>query len=166
MRSSVLSVVLATLFSQAVSGQPAPPASLPSVALPALDRVLRDYERAWRSRDAAKLADLFTEDGFVLSNGSPPVRGRAAIRAAYTDAGGPLALRALAYATEGRVGYVVGGFARSPGEPDTGKFVLALRKEGGRWRIAADMDNSNRGRMAAPTPIPMPAPVTPPSSGE
>jgi hypothetical protein len=101
MRSSVLSVVLATLFSQAVSGQPAPPASLPSVALPALDRVLRDYERAWRSRDAAKLADLFTEDGFVLSNGSPPVRGRAAIRAAYTDAGGPLALRALAYATEG-----------------------------------------------------------------
>ena len=158
------------LFAVAVPafGQdPAPPAPLPSVPLPpALDRVLRDYERAWRARDATALADLFTEDGFVLSNGRPPVRGRAAIRARYADSGGPLALRALAYATEGRVGYIVGGFGASPGEPDTGKFVLAIRMEEGRWQIAADMDNSNRGRMTAPTPSPLPAPVTPPSSAE
>ena len=162
--------VLTLLFATTLPGfgqQSAPPAPLPSVPLPpALDRVLRDYERAWRARDAAALAALFTEDGFVLSNGSPPVRGRAAIRARYADSGGPLSLRALAYATEGWVGYIVGGFGRAPGEPDTGKFVLALRKEGGRWRIAADMDNSNRGRMTAPTPISMPAPVTPPSSAE
>ena len=166
MRSSVISIVLAIIFSEAVSAQSAAPA-LPTVTLPpALDRVLRDYERAWRARDAVALAALFTEDGFVLSNGSPPVRGRAAIRIKYADSGGPLSLRALAYATEGRVGYIVGGFGRAPGEPDTGKFVLALRKEGGRWRIAADMDNSNRGRTTAPTPIPMPAPLTPPSSAE
>jgi ketosteroid isomerase-like protein len=128
--------------------------------------VLRDYERAWRARDATALADLFTEDGFVLSNGRPPVRGRAAIRARYADSGGPLALRALTYATEGRVGYIIGGFAASPGEQDTGKFVLALRREGDRWQIAADMDNSNRGRMTAPTPSPLPATVTSLSSGE
>jgi ketosteroid isomerase-like protein len=161
-----------TLLSFAVAipafGQgPTPIAPLPSIALPpALDRVLRDYERAWRAKDAASLADLFTEDGFVLSNGSPPVRGRAAIRVRYAASGGPLALRAFAYATDGRVGYIVGGFASTPGEPDTGKFVLALRREGGRWQIAADMDNSNRGRMTAPTPSPLPAPVTPPSSAE
>jgi ketosteroid isomerase-like protein len=125
--------------------------------------VLRDCESAWRARDAAALSELFTEDGFVLSNGRPPVRGRAAIRAAYAQSGGPLALRTLAYATEGRVGYIVGGFARSAGEPDTGKFVLALRKEGERWQIAADMDNGNQSRMMAPTPIPMPAPVSPPA---
>ena len=148
--------------------QPAPnPAPLPSVVLPPeLDRVLRDYERAWRARDAAALADLFTEDGFVLSNGVAPVRGRAAIRVKYSNSGGPLALRAFAYSTEGRVGYIVGGFARDPGEPDSGKFVLALRKEGGRWQIAADMDNGNAARMMAPTPIAKPAPVTPPSSAE
>jgi ketosteroid isomerase-like protein len=166
MRSSVVSVFLAIVFSEAVSAQmPAP--ALPDVKLPpALDRVLRDYERAWRARDAAALAALFTDDGFVLSNGSPPVRGRAAIRARYAESGGPLSLRAFAYRTEGRVGYIVGGFGSAPGEPDAGKFVLALRKEEGRWRIAADMDNSNRGRTAAPTPIPIPAPVTPPSSAE
>ena len=158
------------LFAAAIPAfgqQPAPAAPLPSVPLPpALDRVLRDYERAWRARDATALADLFTEDGFVLSNGRPPVRGRAAIRARYADSGGPLALRVLAYAAEGRVGYIVGGFGASPGEPDTGKFVLAIRMEEGRWQIAADMDNSNRGRMTAPTPSPLPAPVTPPGSAE
>jgi hypothetical protein len=34
------------------------------------------------------------------------------------------------------------------------------------WQIAADMDNSNRGRMAAPTPSPTAEPVTPPSPAE
>lgn len=74
---------------------------LPSVELPtALARVLTDYESAWRAKDAAALAALFAEDGFVLSSGVPPVRGRAAIEKHYAGQGGPLSLRALAYATE------------------------------------------------------------------
>jgi ketosteroid isomerase-like protein len=139
-------VLLALFPLPARALQPAPDAPLPSVTLPPeLDRVLRDYERAWQARDAAALAALFTEDGFVLSNGRPPVRGRAAIREAYATGGGPLALRALAFATEGKVGYIIGAFAGGPGQPDSGKFVLALRRgDDGRWQIAADMDNSNR----------------------
>ena len=43
-----------------------------------------------------ELAALFAEDGFVLSSGVPPVRGRAAIRRHYEGQGGPLSLRALA----------------------------------------------------------------------
>jgi hypothetical protein len=86
------SLVILTLLLTAVDpafSQPTPtPAALPSVALPPeLDRVLRDYERAWRARDAAALAELFAENGFVMSNGSPPVRGRAAIRAKYANSG-------------------------------------------------------------------------------
>jgi len=120
------------------------PAPLPSVPLPpALDRVLRDYERAWQAHDANQLSTLFTEDGFVLTNGRPPVRGRQAIRDAYSKAGGPLALRALAYSTEGSVGYIIGAFGRDATN-DSGKFILALRKSGGRWLITADMDNTNR----------------------
>ena len=47
----------------------APAAALPSVKLPrALDRVLRDYERGWRARDAAALAALFAKNGFVMQN--------------------------------------------------------------------------------------------------
>lgn len=118
---------------------------MPSVKLPpALDRVLRDYEKAWQARDAAALAALFTEDGFVLSNGKPAVRGRAAIEQAYSDGGGPLALRALAYSVEKNTGYIIGAYASNAEKPDEGKFILAVKKVKGRWLIAADMDNSNR----------------------
>jgi ketosteroid isomerase-like protein len=131
----------------------------PSVALaPELDRVLRDYEKAWMAGDAAGLAALFTEDGFVLSNGKPPVRGRAAIRAAYAQAGGPLVLRAMAYSVDGSTGYIIGAYGSSKDKPDIGKFVLALRRVDGRWLIAADMDNVNTSSRPAPAPAPAPAP--------
>ena len=110
---------------------------------PELDRVLRDYERAWAAKDARALADLFAEDGFVLSDGRPPVRGREAIRKAYSNAGGPLWLRSLGHATDGAVGYILGVYTHKPDGPLAGKFVLTLRRhEGGPWLIAADMDNS------------------------
>jgi ketosteroid isomerase-like protein len=87
---------------------------------------------------------LFAEDGFVLGNGKAPVRGRANIETAYKGSGGPLSLRALAFATEGNVGYIIGGFARQKDEPDIGKFTLTLRKNpDGRWLIVSDMDNGN-----------------------
>ena len=92
-----LLVPAAPLPAQQVS--PSTPAPLPSVALPAaLDRVLRDYERAWIARDAKALAALFTPDGLLMRPGFAPVRGTAAIEVAYQGAGGPLALRAFAYA--------------------------------------------------------------------
>jgi ketosteroid isomerase-like protein len=131
----------------AAAGAQTPSASRESsIPLPPdLARVLTDYEAAWSGRDAAALARLFSEDGFVLSSDTPPVRGRAQIEKHYTDQGGPLALRALAFATEGSVGYIIGGFARQKGEADVGKFTLTLRKgSGGRWLIFSDMDNSNR----------------------
>ena len=106
--------------------------------------MLTDYETAWRSKDAAALAALFAEDGFVLSSGVPPVRGRAQIQRHYDGQGGPLSLRALAYATKGSIGYIIGGFAREKGQPDIGKFTLTLVKgPGGRWLIQSDMDNGN-----------------------
>jgi len=124
------------------------PANPPSVTLPPeLARVLTDYEAAWQKQDADALAKLFQEDGFVLSQGGPPVRGRDAIRKHYTGKGGPLALRALAFQAEGSVGYIIGGYAMRRGEPDAGKFTLTLRKgQDGRWLIFSDMDNSNARR--------------------
>lgn len=120
---------------------------LPTVTLPPmLDRVLRDYEGRWAAGDANGLAELFTEDGFVLSSGTTPVRGRSAIRERYASAGGALRLRALGYAVGDSVGYIVGAYGYGDGRdvPDRGKFVLALRRAaGGPWRIAADIDNGN-----------------------
>lgn len=119
-------------------------AQTPSVNLPKeLDRVLRDYEKAWTAKDAAALANLFAEDGFVLSSGKPMVRGRAAIEAHYRGSGGPLFLRAVAFSQQGSTGYIIGGFTNQAGGPDGGKFTLTLRKVGPRWLIFSDMDNGN-----------------------
>ena len=148
MRKTMLAISVFFLTAAASVAQQQPADSPePSVKLPAaLARVLTDYEAAWRSRDPVALAALFAEDGFVLPGGRPPVRGRAAIQKYYTGQGGPLSLRAIAFAAEGSVGYIIGGYAEKEGGPDIGKFTLTLRKgAGGRWLIMSDMDSSNRG---------------------
>lgn len=132
--------------------------ALPSVALPPdLERVLRDYERAWRAGDAAALAALFAQDGFVLQSNRPPVRGRAAIRAAYEgQGGGALRLRALAFDSAGAAAYIIGGYRYGDQSDDIGKFTLTLQREPGTpWLIRSDMDNSNappKPRATAPAP--------------
>lgn len=141
-------LIMILLLAAPAAGQPETPAGEPSVKLPRdLARVLTDYEAAWSKRDAAALAGLFAEDGFVLPNGRTPVRGRAAIQKHYTGQGGPLALRAIAYAAEGGVGYIIGGYTETAGKSDIGKFTLTLSKNSdGRWLIMSDMDSPNRRR--------------------
>lgn len=160
MKASLVLVSLLAMatfaWAQAPSDSAAAAMQPPSVQLPPeLARVLTDYEAAWR-KGGAEVAKLFTEDGFVLAGGRPPVRGRTAIAGHYGSGGhGPLALRAFAYATEGSVGYILGGYATERGKPDLGKFTLTLRKApDGRWMIVSDMDNMNRRGPGAPNVSP------------
>lgn len=140
--------------------EPAEVAELADAALPPdLDRVLRDYERAWRAGDAKGIAALFTEDGILLQNYRPPIRGRAAIQAAYEgDRGSPLRLRALAYAAGDTIGYIVGGYRYGDAAHDMGKFTLTLqRTPGNPWLISSDMDSMNASpepQRATDTPAP------------
>ncbi len=120
------------------------PLGQPVVSLPQeLDRVLRDYEAAWRDGDGTRLAALFTEDGMALSSGSLPHRGRKAIAASIRGPGGELQLHAIAWSTSDSVGYIIGGYRYPSSTGPGGKFLLALKRGAdGRWLIAADMDNS------------------------
>lgn len=137
------------LRAQTTSPAPAVAADpLPSVTLPAdLDTVLRNYESAWHANDISKLVSLFTEDGFVLQPGRQPARGREALTKVYTgQAGGKLRLRALAYSAADSLGYIIGAYGYGDAPGDQGKFTLTLRRVGGRWLIASDMDNGNQPR--------------------
>jgi ketosteroid isomerase-like protein len=140
--------VLAAAFPATLSGGQEPlreESALPTVALPPeLARVLTDYEKLWTHRDSAALAALFTEDGIVLSPENPMVLGRSAIERFYRGPGSPLSLRAVAFAMEGSVGYIIGGFSPQASAVDVGKFTLTLRRNAtGRWLIQSDMDNGN-----------------------
>lgn len=147
MRSLLLRIMLLVLGGTSIAAQQAANSQEASITLPpSLARVLTDYERGWKTGDAVALAQLFTEDGFVLSPGQPPVKGRVAIQKLYRGPGAPLSLRAFAYAINGDVAYIVGGYGSASGVPDEGKFTLTLRKRNRRWLIASDMDNENRRR--------------------
>lgn len=150
LKSTVLAIaifgfmLIATPLLAQDNTEPTVPIELPHIELPPqLDRVLRDYERAWRASDAVALASLFAEDGFILQDNQPPVRGRLAIQAVYENqGGGPLQLRALAYATGETVGYIIGTYGYGDTYSDTGKFTLTLRRTPGEpWLIFSDMDN-------------------------
>ncbi len=141
----VLTVLIAGAQAGAQTPQAPPDTQMPAaISLPpAFDRVLRDYEAAWRDGDGKRLAALFTEDGFAVQSGSPLRRGRAAIAGGVTKPGGTLQLTAFAYSSSGNVGYIVGGYRYPTTVGAGGRFVLALRSDAdGRWLIAADLDNS------------------------
>lgn len=114
---------------------------------PDLDRVLRDYEKGWRAKDAKALAALFVEDGWVMQSQSPFAKGRAAIEKQYQGQGGDLYLRAVAFEKDSKLGYILGAYTYGGADkPDQGKFTLTLRKVGAKWMIVSDMDNSLRRR--------------------
>ena len=157
MKKTIL-VAAISLFGMPLTAQSNPAGSsvaaepLPTVSLPPdLDRVLRDYEQAWRANDVPALVSLFTTDGFVLQPGRPPARGHEALASVYKgQGGGMLRLRALAYATADSVGYIVGAYGYGDAPGDQGKFTLTLRRVGGRWLIASDMDSGNQMRRPPP----------------
>jgi hypothetical protein len=110
---------------------------------PALDRVLRDYEAAWRDGDGRRLAELFTADGFAVQSGSPIRRGRTAIAGGLTKPGGSLHLTAYAYSSSDNIAYIIGGYRYPTTTGLGGRFVLTLERGPDRqWLIAADLDNS------------------------
>ena len=142
----VASVLMALPLGAQVRPDTSAVKQLPSVELPRdLARVLTDYEVEWR-RGGGAVAQLFADDGLVLTSGRPPIRGHIAIAEHYgKGGGGPLSLRAIAFAAEGGVGYIIGAYTTERGAPDIGKFTLTLRRRpDGRWMIVSDMDNPNQ----------------------
>ncbi|WP_084676941.1 YybH family protein [Massilia niastensis] len=159
MRPIHLAPLLAAALAALLPAFPALAQTLPSISVPpGIDRVLRDYEKAWAANDATALASLFTEDGMALPSGQQPARGKDSIARAYAGGGAmPTYLRVLDYRASGDMAYVVGGYGPAGQPDDVGKFVLVLRQVDGRWLIAADIENANRRMGPPPRPAAKPA---------
>lgn len=122
------------------------------------ERAIRGQVTRWlqlvKSKDAAGIAQFYTEDGAVMPPNAPMGKGRAAIQQTWASmmqtpgfdlsfapeqivvsSSGDMALDRGTY----RLTIAPGGTSQT----DTGKYVVVWRKIGGDWKAAADIFNSD-----------------------
>jgi len=128
----------------------------PSVSVdPEVAKVADAFAAAMNAGDAAAAAAVFAEDGVEMPPDHPAVRGRAAIEQYYRGMfGGPVKLSAFRLThrestVAADVAYVTGDSTITvtpPGAPSmeqTGKYVVVLRRSGGRWLVADAIYNAD-----------------------
>jgi len=107
-----------------------------------------------KSKDAASIAQLYTDDGALMPPNTPIGKGRDAIQKAWADMmtmpGFDLGImpEQIIVSSSGDMALDRGTYklAVSPGgkpQTDTGKYVVVWRKVGGEWKAAADIFNSD-----------------------
>jgi uncharacterized protein (TIGR02246 family) len=102
--------------------------------------------------DASAVAAMYTEDAFVLPPGAEPVKGRAAIEAFWRQAVQQLSdaklttIDVLPLGPEAarEIGTVTLKTRSQPPQEIVGKYVVLWRKEGGGWKLATDIWNTNK----------------------
>jgi len=123
------------------------------------EQAIRELDRKWTEAIAARDLDAtvahYADDAAFLAPGAPVTSGRAAIRSAWGDllkspglslTFGPTVVR-IAHAAD--MAYEIGTFTMAMDGPhgrveDQGKYVVVWTRNGGDWRVAADIFNSSR----------------------
>lgn len=113
-----------------------------------IEGVLLAYEAAYNAHDARALAQVHCTDGCYAPASRPLIEGHAALEEYWSGvAARDLDLELHSYDTRGDIGWALGSWqfpAKEGARPIGGRFLLALRREGGRWRIAVDINNAAR----------------------
>lgn len=107
-----------------------------------------------RAKDAAGIAQMYTEDGAVMPPNAPIGRGRAAVQQTWASMMRTPGFE-LTFASEQIVVSASRDMALDTGtyrltiapsgtrQRDTGKYVVVWRNVGGSWKAAADIFNSD-----------------------
>ncbi len=118
------------------------------IAAPGPEQVLDAFVEAFNAREAGRVAALYTEDAEFMSPDGPPVKGRAAIQAAFATRFSQMQLldiHSMASGRSGPMAYVTGRMTLSTKTPEHGADIaggnclLVLRLEAGTWKIAYHM---------------------------
>ena len=136
----------------------------------ALRGMLVEFDTAYNSGDADKIADMYWEDAVLMPPGEPASTGRVAIRASMDDGitaakaagmtvdiaeanilevSGNLAFDSGSYAVKDAAGAVI----------DTGNYIGVYQKREGKWGYIRDIWNSDK-----PPPVPAPAAAPAPAA--
>jgi uncharacterized protein (TIGR02246 family) len=122
-----------------------------------INKTRNEYVTAWRAANANQLANLYTTDALVLYPNQPAVVGRGAILVYFKSFFAEFAQEDFEL-TSAEI-EIVGPWAfdrgtyrwravpRAGGDPmdDYGKYLVVLQRQpDGSWKVARDMDNSDR----------------------
>ncbi|MFO1305058.1 MAG: DUF4440 domain-containing protein [Burkholderiales bacterium] len=135
----------------------------------ALEAVDQAWAKAYNSANADAIAALYDEQAVLLPPGSPPVSGRAAIKAFFAKdtaesqkAGVTFILDPKpAGGVSGDMGWQSGTYTakdKSGKVLETGKYLSVSKKKAGKWLYVRDTWNADAAPQAA---APAPAPVAP-----
>ena len=149
MRQPIPSVLTAALLlaapsaasSQAVETPRTAAADESNISHSAIVSIAEQWKTAYNSGDPARVAALYTDDGYYLS-AHVLAHGRTQIEAYWQKgilAGGRIDfIRALMVHASGGLGYAVGTYqATNAGVTVDGRVLLVFRRIDGRWLIAA-----------------------------
>ena len=121
------------------------------------EAALAAHGEAWNAAYAAgdwpRLRALYADDAWLMSDKSPATRGADAIVASmrrFRDMGATVTFRFENedVRIDGKLATVVARYwmtAQLPGRPEVrtaGRALLIYRREGGRWKLWRDMDNT------------------------
>ena len=126
------------------------PATTSPVVAEAITSANRTFMDAFRRRDAAAIAALYTSSAAVRPPGGDTVQGPVAIQR-FWEGAFALGLTAVTLeSTEVEAGdafaFEVGRYTMTAGEQaaDEGKYMIVWKQDGDRWMIHRDIWNTNR----------------------
>ncbi len=113
----------------------------------------RDWIGYFRSGDLDGLMNLYVDDAVVALHGQPALFGKPAIREYFADRLGKgdieFELKYELQESHGSIAYIISQYwftseDRDSGTRyrDAGRSLLVYKRSGGRWKIAADLDQS------------------------
>ncbi|ACA19065.1 conserved hypothetical protein [Methylobacterium sp. 4-46] len=118
----------------------------------AIDKLNAEFESAFRSGNFSAVANMYTEDAYVLPSGSPLVHGRAEVQKFWTEAGKvitdikltTLDVQPLGGEAAREVGRFVLKLKDQSAQDASGKYVVVWRKVGNDWKLSTDIWNSDK----------------------
>ena len=120
----------------------------------AIRALAQEYVQHYNARDVEKLVTLFAKDGRTLAPYRSLAEGTAAVRQAVQQTINDYDPRDLKVETkrvevEGNIAFSIGTFTMNVRTPkgtrldDKGKWIVALRREDGKWRIVGHCFNTD-----------------------